>query len=107
MLDRLFDSLATKADGKPFRKIVQCESMEIYWDLLANNDLIGLTLDYQLDSARARGLPVRTLLSGPQLPALSIAIVHRDDFPQNLASANFADYCREASAIYVHPGSSV
>jgi len=72
----------------------------MYWDLIAHTDLLGLSLATKLDDNSVAGAQI--IYDGPPLREVSVSLVHRTDFPQNVIAGELARRCREEAAIYAH-----
>ena len=100
VLDGMVERLATGMQLPPFNRPIQCDSSPMYWDLIAHTDLLGLSLATKLDDNSVAGAQI--IYDGPPLREVSVSLVHRTDFPQNVIAGELARRCREEAAIYAH-----
>jgi len=100
VLDGMVERLATGMKLPPFNRPIQCDSSPMYWDLIAHTDLLGLSLATKLDDNSVAGAQI--IYDGPPLREVSVSLVHRTDFPQNVIAGELARRCREEAAIYAH-----
>jgi len=100
VLDGMVERLASSMQLPPLNRPIQCDSSSMYWDLIAHTDLLGLSLATKLDDKTVAGAQI--IYDGPPLREVSVSLVHRTDFPQNIIAGELAQRCRDEAAIYTH-----
>lgn len=98
VLDGIVERLSSGMQLPVFSRPIQCDSSPLYWSLIVNTDLLGLSLATKLDSNTIAG--ARIIYDGPPLQEVPVALVHRTDFPQSGFADQLAEYCREEAAVY-------
>ena len=98
VLDNMVERLASNIDLPAFNRLIQCDSPSLYWDLIVNTDLLGLSLATKLDGGAVKGAQI--VYDGPPLREVPVSLVHRADFPQNAFAGELAKRCRQEAAVY-------
>lgn len=101
VLDRMVERIAAGMDLPNLRRPVQCDSSALYWELIARTDLVGLALAAKFESRTARSAGYGVIFDGAPLPEVTVALVHRVDFPQNALAGDLAERCREEASTYI------
>jgi LysR family transcriptional regulator of abg operon len=97
LIDRQAGSLGLNA----LRWMVECDSAATYWDMIADSDLVGLALQTDFESRNARAFGVVALLDTPELPTVTVALLHRPDAVPSGGAAALADLCRDLAGRHV------
>lgn len=95
VLDGMVERLAISNQLPAFSRPIQCDSSSLFWELIDSTDLVGLSLASKLNSNIVADACI--LYDGPPLPEVSVALVHRADFPPNALAGELAERCREGA----------
>lgn len=99
VLDGMVGRLSSNLELPSFDRPIECDSSFLYWHLIVNTDLLGLSLEAKLDDTNTAGTSI--VYEGPPLREVLVALVHRIDFPRSAFANQLADYCRQEAAIHV------
>lgn len=101
VLDRMVELVALEMHIQAFQRPVQCDSAALYWEMIARTDLLGLSLAAKLQNRTVEVSNFEIVYDGAPLPEVSVALVHRTEFPQNALAGEFAELCREHATTYI------